>query len=242
MTKQRKIAALTVVALAVVIATGGLVASNMGFKLNYPLLDSDNLGSESGNQTLGLPYNRQVGIDSASGLFRDIGTTISNCGAPCNCVSTISRYDTATDVLFAYSCNGFDYALEPGTGLLIKVLQGKGGDYIVVGSHNPATVINIACPGNAAAPLTCCGSANCSGNERYVHPYHAVSATAAELMTELGGFNFVSTISRYDTGSDILIAYSANGFDYPLVAGQSYLIKTLTSTQPNGIEFTPAHY
>ena len=242
MTKQRKIAALTVVALAVVIATGGLVASNMGFKLNYPMLASG-AGSASGNQTLGLPYNRQVGIETAADLFKDIGTTISSCGLnACNCLSTISRYDTADDVLIAYACSGFDYALEPGTGLLIKVLENQGGDYIVVGSHNPATVINIACPGNAAAPATCCGSANCSGNERYVHPYHAVSATAAELMNELGGFNFVSTISRYDTASDTLVAYSANGFDYPLVAGQSYLIATRPITQPNGIDFTPAHY
>ena len=48
MTNQRRMAALMVVALAVLIATGGLVASNMGFKLNYPLLDGGDPGSASG--------------------------------------------------------------------------------------------------------------------------------------------------------------------------------------------------
>ena len=235
MTNQRRMAALMVVALAVVIATGGLVASNMGFKLNYPLLDSSDAGSQSGTQSIGLPYNRQVGLDLASDLFKDIGLSTSTCTQyACNCLSTIARYDTATDSLVTYACNGFDFSLEPGVGLLVKTQSGGGGDYIVVGSHNPGLTVNLACPGP-----TCASN---SGTERYTHPYHAVSANASELMTELGGFNFVSTISRYDTGADVLVTYAANGFDFPLVAGQSYLVKTTTLTQPAGIDFTPAHY
>jgi len=35
--KQRRIAAFVVIAVAAVVLTGGLMASNMGFKLNYSL-------------------------------------------------------------------------------------------------------------------------------------------------------------------------------------------------------------
>jgi hypothetical protein len=228
-------AALMVVALAVVIATGGLVASNMGFKLNYPLLDGGDAGSASGTQTIGLPYNRQVGIDLASDLFKDIGLSTGPCSSyACNCLSTISRYDTGIDLFVTYACKGADFALTPGEGLQLGMVTGGGGDYIVVGSHNPGLTINLACPG---AP---CGSN--SGTEYYTHPYHAVSASAAELMTELGGFNFVSTISRYDTGTDLLVTYAAHGTSFPLVAGQAYQITTKNLTVPNGIDFTPAHY
>ena len=233
MRNQRRMAALVIVALAAMIATGGLVASNMGFKLNYTLLDSSDGNSQSGTQTIGLPYNRQVGVDMMSHLFRDIGTTISTCGLnPCNCLSNIQRYDTATDQNAPYACGLGDFALTAGEGLLVKTALNSGGDYIVVGSHNPALSINLVAPGGGSQ----------SGTERYSHPYHAVSSTAAELMTELGGCNFVSNIQRYDSPTDQNAPYACGLGDFPLVAGQSYLIKTSTSTAPTGIDFVPAHY
>ena len=233
MRNQRRMAALLVVALVAIIATGGLVASNMGFKLNYPLLDATNGSSQSGTQTIGLPYNRQVGIDDASDLFRDIGTTISTCGAnACNCLDNLQRYDSATDGNAPYACGFPDFTLTPGEGLLVKTKTGIGGDYIVVGSHNPALTINLPAPG---------GGSN-SGTTRYTHPYHAVSATAAELMTELGGCNFISNVQRYDGASDGNAPYACGFPDYPLVAGQAYLVQTKPATAPGGVSFVPAHY
>jgi hypothetical protein len=226
-------AALLVVALVAIIATGGLVASNMGFKLNYPLLDSSNPNSNSGTQSIGLPYNRQVGIDDASDLFRDIGTTISTCGAnPCNCLDNLQRYDTGTDSNAPYACGVPDFALTPGEGLLVKAKTANGGDYIVVGSHNPALTINLPAP----------GAGSNSGTSRYTHPYHAVSASAAQLMTELGGCNFVTSVQRYDSLADSNAPYACGTPDYPLVAGQSYLVQTKIATAPGGISFVPAHY
>ena len=222
-----------VVALVAIIATGGLVASNMGFKLNYPLIDTDTPGTNSGTQSIGLPYNRQVGIDDASDLFRDIGTTISTCNLnACNCMGNIQRDETATDSNAPYACGLPDFALTPGEGLLVKTTAGNGGDYIVVGSHNPALTINLVAPGPGSN----------SGTSRYTHPYHAVSASAGQLATELGGCNFVATIQRYETATDSNTPYACGLPDYPLVAGQSYLVQTKAATAPGGISFVPAHY
>jgi hypothetical protein len=233
-------AALVVVALVAVIVTGGLVASNMGFKLNYPLLDQTNPLSKTGTQSIGLPYNRQVGIDKAADLFRDIGLTISTCGLnPCNCMSNIQRYDTATDNNSPYACgsaNNFD--LTPGEGLLVKTKAGFPGNYIVVGSHNPALTINLVSALDAGSAL---------GIERYTHPYHAVSAFASELIVEMGGCTTfgkkVSNIQRYDTLTDNNQPYACgSATDISLEAGQSYLVKTGTGAPASGIDFVPAHY
>ncbi len=237
MRNQRRMAALMVVALAALIATGGLVASNMGFKLNYTLLDSTDGGSQSGTQSIGLPYNRQVGIDMASHLFRDIGTTVSTCGLnPCNCLDNIQRYDTATDQNAPYACGFGDFPLAAGEGLLVKTITGNGGDYIVVGSHNPALTINLVSALNAGS---------LSGTERYTHPYHAVSSKASELTAELGGCRLaqaVASIQRYDSATDNNQPYTCGLTDYPIEPGQSYLVKTGTGAPATGIDFVPAHY
>ena len=62
-------------------------------------------------------------------------------------------------------------------------------------------------------------------------------------MTELGGFNKVASVTRYDTATDGLIAYTANSAgDFSLVPGQAYQVQTRSGTAPTGIDFTPAHY
>jgi hypothetical protein len=237
MRNQRKVAALVVVALAALIATGGLVASNMGFKLNYLLLDATDAGSNSGTQSIGLPYNRQVGIDDASELFRDIGLTISTCGKnPCNCLDNLQRYDTATDNNQPYACATLDFALTPGEGLLVKTLNTLGGDYIVVGSHNPALTINLVSALNAGSN---------SGTGRYTHPYHGVSALASELISEMGGCGFVdriANIQKFDPASDNHQPYTCGLTDYAIEPGQAYLVKTGTGAPASGIDFVPAHY
>ena len=60
------------IGLAVVIAAGGLYASNMGFKLNYPRNGAGVGGSKSGRNTLSLPFNPQVGISKASETVKKI--------------------------------------------------------------------------------------------------------------------------------------------------------------------------
>ncbi len=81
--RNKRVAAVVVIAMAAIVAAGGLMASNMGFKLNYPLVASG-AGSNSGTTTIGLPYNRQVGIDTASQLLADIVLSGPNAIARCH--------------------------------------------------------------------------------------------------------------------------------------------------------------
>ena len=63
------------IGVAVLAASGVFVASNMGFKVNKTLEGSITNPPGSGISILSLPYNRQVGLDSAGNLFDDINNT-----------------------------------------------------------------------------------------------------------------------------------------------------------------------
>ena len=77
--------------LAVLLIAGGLMASNMGFKLNYALDGQGTNGSANGNNTLALPFNQQTNIVNAFDLVTDIGGFVT--------VQSISRFDRTTDGL-----------------------------------------------------------------------------------------------------------------------------------------------
>src|SRR6185436_20157107 len=87
------------VALCAILAAGGILASNMGFKLNYPLNKTGTAGSKSGTNTLSLPYFRQTGLNDAFQLFADI----EGSGPPFSKVVSISRYLENTDSLGTYT-------------------------------------------------------------------------------------------------------------------------------------------
>ena len=114
MTKRTYIGVLTV-ALAVVLAAGGLLASNMGFKLNYPLNATTGGVSLSGTNALALPDNRQAGINSASALMNDIG--LAN-------TANVQTFLEASDSLQVYTGrkgSGPDFALVPGEAYYIRM-------------------------------------------------------------------------------------------------------------------------
>ena len=67
------LAGLSLVGVTALLLAGGLMASNMGFKLNFPLVGSNDSASISGTNYMGMPYNQQVGINNARDLFLDIG-------------------------------------------------------------------------------------------------------------------------------------------------------------------------
>jgi hypothetical protein len=110
MTKKRSLTVLVVVLTSAVILTGGLMASNMGFKLNRALLAGTDPGSKSGTQTIGLPYNRQVGIDTAQQLFTDIGDA-----------QNIQKFLGATDTFQTYGKGDTDFDITPGEAYFVKM-------------------------------------------------------------------------------------------------------------------------
>ncbi len=112
---KRTFVGVLVVALAVVVMAGGLLASNMGFKLNYPLLQTVAGQSKSGTSTLALPDNRQAGLNTAKNLMDDIG--LAN-------VANVQKYVKSTDALQVYTGrkgSGADFALTPGEAYFVKM-------------------------------------------------------------------------------------------------------------------------
>jgi hypothetical protein len=213
MTKKRSIILIVAVAVAVLL-TGGLMASNMGFKLNRALLAAGG-SSASGTQLIALPYNRQVGIDTAKDLFVDIGS--SN-------IQNIQRYNTQTDVFEPYAFGLADYNLTAGEGLSVKM--GSDTNYIIVGSHDPSAVIQLEAAGGASA----------SGTNLFAPPYHATSAKASQLFVEIGTTN-VQNIQRYNTQTDIYEPYAFGAPDFNINPGEGYFIKMGTT-----LAYSPSHY
>jgi hypothetical protein len=218
MRNKRRLTIVLMITLAVVLVAGGLMASNMGFKLNYPLKAGDGgVTSLSGTQSIGLPYNRQVGIDTARDLWEDAvasGVSIQN----------IQKFDIGTDQNVPYFGGQPDFNLTPGEGYMIKV--GANKDYIVVGSHDPSLSLNLI-PGSDPSSL--------SGTQRFAPPYHAVSSKASELFVEL--YPEVQQIQRFDRKTDQNVPYFGGQPDFNLVPGESYLVKVGSAKT-----FTPEHY
>lgn len=210
---NKRVMALVVIAVAAVIAAGGLMASNMGFKLNYPLVAGSDPSSNSGFQSIGLPYNRQVGVDLASQLKGDVE-------AGGVFVGSIQKYNILSDQNDPYPPT--DFSLSSGEGYLIGVTT--TGSYIIVGSHDPAHSVQLK--GQAV------GVSN-SGFQRYAHPYHGVASSAAELKAEL--FPEAASIQKYNILSDQNDPYPPT--DFTLVPGESYLVGVTADKS-----FVPAHY
>jgi hypothetical protein len=215
--KQRRVAAFVVIAVAAVVLTGGLMASNMGFKLNYSLQATQSGVSNSGFQTIGLPYNAQVGVTSAGELLADI--TAGGVSA-----ASLQKFNILSDQNDPYPGPAGDFALVPGTGYLVGVTT--SGPYIIVGSHNPSLSINLQ---GAAV-----GVSN-SGFQRYAHPYHGVASTAGEFLAEIAPEG--ASIQKFNILSDQNDPYPGPAGDFALVPGSSYLVGVTGNKT-----FTPAHY
>jgi len=217
MRNQRKLTALVVVATAAVVAAGGLWASNMGFKLNYPLQATQTGVSKTGRQTIGLPYNRQVGIDLAADLLADI-----NAGGVT--ATQIETFAPLSDTNPPYPGPAGNFALQAGKGYLVRV--SSTGSYIIVGSHDPGFTVQLK--GQAVGVSK-------TGRNRYAHPYHGVAATASELLAELAPQ--ATQIETFNRATDTNPPYPGPAGDFALVPGQAYLVRVTADKN-----FVPAHY
>jgi len=220
MTKRTYIGVLTV-ALAVVLAAGGLLASNMGFKLNYPLQALQAGVSLSGTNTLALPDNRQAGVNAASSLMNDIG--LAN-------VTNVQKFLESNDGLQVYTGRkgaGPDFPLATGEGYFVKMSTTV--NYIVVGSHDPSF----------ANPLNALGGGSNSGTNFFSYPYHSTATTASALMNDIGLAN-VTNVQKFLKTTDGLQVYTGRkgaGPDFALIPGEAYFVKMSTT-----VNYVPSHY
>lgn len=212
--RKRGLVAMTTAAAAMVVLAGGLMASNMGFKLNYPLKKQAGGVSKTGNQTISIPYNPQVGMTMVSHLFADI-----TLAGP---VQNVSKFLPATDTYQPYTFAAQDFALQAGVGLFVKA----GGDfsYIIVGSHDPSAVVQ----------LKKAGAGSLTGNNLLAPPYHTTAANASDLFKEIG---LAQSISKFVPLTDTFTPYTFASPDFPIVPGVAYFVK-----MGSDLAYQPSHY
>ena len=212
-----------VVALAVALTAGTLLASNMGFKLNYTLNQTAGGVSNSGTNTLALPDNRQSGVADAKNLMDDI--TFAN-------VANVQKFLEASDTLQTYTGRkggGTAFPLTSGEAVFVKM--NTSVNYIVVGSDDPALAYSL----NATQ-----GGVSNSGTNFFAYNYHQTSADAKQLMDDIGFAN-VQQVSKYLKATDALQTYTGRkgspGGNFTLVPGEGYFVKMGTT-----VNYTPSHY
>jgi hypothetical protein len=242
MSKRRFIGA-TVVGLATVALAGGLIASNMGFKLNKTLIVAGQpvsgvgevapFTSLNGTSSLGLPFNRQVGMVNASQLKTDIGVT-------CVAVTKLLR---ATNGAFAYTAarsgvGSVDFALEEGIGNKVRVTGAANVSYIVVGSDDPSFAVSLIVGGQPVPE----GGNSLNGTNEIAYKYHATSATASALKSEIGAQ--CASVTKFLASNNGAFAYTAarsgiGSVDFPLIPGETYSVRVTGATN---VSYVASHY
>ncbi len=224
---KRNVFVAVAAAVCFVAAAGGLLASNMGFKLNYRLTSSAATGGVgTGKNTLSLPYIRQAGLNDARQLMLDIG------GGSITPVAYVARYNEATDLFVPFTGrlgSGTPFALQAGEGYLVAM--NANTNYVVVGSHDPAHVTSLDAPG---APGT--------GKNFYAPPYNIVAANALQLMQDIGGGVIapVAGVAQFNKATDLFVPYTGRmgaGVPFALAHGQVYLV-----SMNSAVPYIASHY
>jgi hypothetical protein len=219
MTKKMFFGAMAVVT-AVALTGSALVASNMGFKLNYTLSQAG-AGSLSGQSTLALPDNRQTGLADAKNLMDDVG--FAN-------IASVARFLSASDTLQTYTGRkggGVAFPLVAGAGNFVKMAATV--NYIIVGSDDPTI----------AYTLSQGGVGSLTGQSFYAYNYHQTAADAKALMDDIGFAN-IASVAKFLKATDTLQTYTGRkggGVSFALTPGEAYFVKMATT-----VNYTPSHY
>jgi hypothetical protein len=225
MTKKTFFGAMAV-ATAVALTGSALVASNMGFKLNYQL-SAQGAGSNSGTNTLALPDNRQTGLNDAKNLMDDIGGIAT--------VTSIQKFLKATDTLQVYTGRkngGLAFPLAAGEAYYVKMNVGTPVNYVIVGSDDPAIAYNLQAQ----------GAGSNSGTNFFAYNYHQTAADAKGLLDDIGGVASVTSIQKFLKATDTLQVYTGRkngGLAFALTPGECYYVKMNTGVT---VAYTPSHY
>jgi len=225
MTKRSFFGAMAVVT-AVALTGSALVASNMGFKLNYSLdNDSDGAGPRTGQNTLALPDNRQAGLNTSKALMDDVGFTST---------ASVARYIKASNAFELYTGRkgspNADFSLAAGEAYFVSMITAV--PYIVVGSDDPAVTYSLTPDTDGAGPIT--------GQNFFAYNYHQTAATSKALMDDIG---FVSTasVARYIEATNAFELYTGRkgspNADFGLAPGEGYFVSMLAA-----VNYAPAHY
>jgi len=224
---RKMVVGAVLVALAVVMTAGTLVASNMGFKLNYSLIKADGgVTSNSGTNTIALPDNRQTGINNAQQLLADIG--LASCNNVQRHIKSNDSFLIYTGRLGAPATNNF--TLTASEAYIVSMRTST--NYIVVGSDDPAASYQF--------DRTTAGVSN-SGLNFYAFNYHQTATNAQQLLADIG-LASCNNVQRFIKSSDTFLLYTgrigappANNF--PLTPGEGYIVSMRTTSV-----YSPSHY
>jgi hypothetical protein len=225
MTKKTFLGAMAVVA-AVALTGTALVASNMGFKLNYQLKQADGgVTSKTGTSTIALPDNRQTGLNDSKNLMDDIGSAN---------VLEVQKFLAATDSLQVYTGRkgspGANFTLAAGEGY--RVRMSTTVNYIIVGSDDPSIAYQLKQADGGVTSKT--------GTTQYAYNYHQTAVDSKQLMDDIGSAN-VLEIQKFLTASDSLQVYTGRkgspGANFAMVPGESYRVRMATT-----VNYIPSHF
>jgi hypothetical protein len=223
---RKTIVGAVLVALAVMTTAGTLVASNMGFKLNFGLQRQAVGVSNSGTNVVALPDNRQTGLNTAKNLLDDIGL------ASCN---NVQRHIRSNDSFLIYTgrvgapaTNNF--SLQAGEAYIVSMRTNT--DYIIVGSDDPAASYTFERQG--------VGVSN-SGTNYYAFNYHQTAGTAKQLLDDIG-LASCNNVQRHIRSADSFLIYTGRvgapaTNNFTLIPGEGYIISMRTTTT-----YSPSHY
>jgi hypothetical protein len=192
------------VVLLVLAASSALLASNMGFKLVYPLTST---GSYQLNW-VSLPYYWGSSA-TASSVCTDIGGN----------AYSVSHWVRSSETYEDWSCtfsSGTDFAITPGEGIVVKVTSGT--NWTIVGSHNPTTAYGLTKTGILQLNWVSV-------------PYHTTAATASGICTDVGANSYSVShwVRSSETYEDWSCVYSS-GTDFAIAPGEALAVKVSAAT------------
>ncbi len=218
-----------VVASALILAMGGLaVASNMGFKLNKPIVFAGT--GQVGSNWTSLPFNNPYG--TGAGLCSQLGLLSSGTAR-----GTLVVLNESTGAQTQCTCGTTQctsLTLISGKGINIKEAVGTGAptSVIIVGSHNPTLSITIPKAGTGQV-----------GNLWYSVPYHTTAVTAADLCNQIGMASSGTArglVTRLNPSTGAFTqgtCGASSALSLNLVLGEHVQLRN-----PTAISFIPAHY
>jgi hypothetical protein len=223
------------IALSAMLVAGSALASNTGFKLNYPLKFTTATASNQNWMSAPTFYfpngNVSVALQNAVDMCKDLNDfVVSNPPAK---VLTVGKWDTVNEVNVTQQCvsNKNAFNLVAGEGYAV-VPVAANIVVNIVGSNNDTFAPNKG--GTATYPLQF--STPTASNLNWVSvPYHTTADNAVQLCGAWNQqtSNNISQVVKWDTTNEINVAQQCVSFKnaFNLVPGEGYAAVPLIAGQ-----------
>jgi hypothetical protein len=204
-------------ALAAVLATGVLLASNMGFKVLYTFNGAGVGGAAVGETHFALPFYPHLGLTNAQSLKGDIES-----GAGCTAaaqIPAVQRFNpliNARESWFGAKIGGTNFDITPCESYFVQAAATTSCDYLIVGTHNP----NQDCVFNGAGV-----SGYLVGENPYSLPFHTTASNAGDLLTELADANFVQRFNQSTNNRESWFGAKIGGTNFTVTPGEGYFVQ-----------------